>query len=316
MRCLLLLAACTPQPGPGFSVPTPTPSVAGTWQGDEVDGGFGAAVAAAGARVAVGAPHGESGRLFLIDNGAMSEVLVSGGRMGAAVAVTEGDVWAAAPLRGEVVSASGEVVASGLGVGLSLATQGGAVVVATAEGWETADQRGSAGARPASVAVLDGAVGVGTPLGAAMLWVDGSAVPRLETGDEAGYALAVGDVDGDGEPEWVVGAPGARAIYVLSAAGDVEDTLSDDRRRFGHAVAVWDVDQDGVSEILVGAPLAGEAAGWAGLYAQGRLVNRWTGADPGDRLGWSVAALAGHVVLGAPGGPASPGRVRVEAWAP
>ncbi len=91
----------------------------------------------------------------------------------------------------------------------------------------------------------------------------------LNPGDELGWSLAVGDIDGDGAPELAAGAPGAGAhsgaVYVLStnelAARDgrwgnrairIEHTIP--ASRFGSALLFMDIDDDGNDELIVGAP--------------------------------------------------------------
>lgn len=311
MRLLLLLAGCTGTPGSGFSLPTVLSSLEGVYVGPEADAGFGTAVAAGAGRVVAGAPHGSRGRVYELRDGEAQLLLAGDGRLGAAVAVTPAGVVAGAPLDGVVLGENGQVVAEAPGAGLSLAVSDGAWFAATAEGWVSEAGTGPSPARPASLAVAGGTVAVGLPFGDRFVHLGDRSLLRPEEGAEAGYSMAAGDVDGDGAVEWVVGAPGARRVYVLGEDGRPEAVLEDGRLRFGHAVAVGDLDGDGMDELVVGAPLANGQAGWAGLYVGGRLVDTWTSAEAGSRLGWSVSLLADHIVLGAPGAPGTPGRVRV-----
>ena len=99
-------------------------------------------------------------------------------------------------------------------------------------------------------------------------------------GDSAGLSFAIGDVDGDGQPDVLVGAPhegaggsSAGAAYValgpismtsslatahVKLVGEDADTLA------GSATAVADVDGDGVNDLMVGAAGDSEAHSEAG----------------------------------------------------
>jgi FG-GAP repeat protein len=103
-----------------------------------------------------------------------------------------------------------------------------------------------------------------------------------ESGDRFGEALAVGDIDEDGNDDLIVGAPGemvgaatsAGAITILFGSDDGTSTTGaqlitqatkgvpsevERNDRFGEAIAAGDVDGDGADEVVVGAP--GESAG-------------------------------------------------------
>jgi len=99
--------------------------------------------------------------------------------------------------------------------------------------------------------------------------------------EQFGYASAAGDLNGDGRPELVVGAPGhgggggsyhAGAVYVFDGrtvpglTGQVGAALvamfvltgNSGQGRFGATVALGDLSGDGLDDIVVGAPAAGE----------------------------------------------------------
>ena len=103
-------------------------------------------------------------------------------------------------------------------------------------------------------------------------------------GDRLGAASAAGDIDGDGEIELLIGAPGrpaepgapgAGAIYIFErsaleglsldeavaeslASGMVTGNAGGDR--FGAALAAADLDGDGIDDLIVGAPGSGSGA--------------------------------------------------------
>jgi hypothetical protein len=124
--------------------------------------------------------------------------------------------------------------------------------------------------------------------------------------DEFGACVAAaGDVNSDGCPDYVVGAPfhdltgsNAGAAYVYSGldgaslyifrGGAAEDQC-------GHSVGGGgDVNQDGYDDVLVGAPLADDALVNAGRVevrsgCDGQLLHTFLGSAAQDSLGWSVA---------------------------
>ncbi|MDP2311522.1 MAG: Ig-like domain-containing protein [Pseudomonadota bacterium] len=89
------------------------------------------------------------------------------------------------------------------------------------------------------------------------------------TNDYAGYRLVAGDLDGDGDEDLVVSAPGddtgalsAGAVYVLldAPSGTVDLSTADAKLQgedrsdaVGSAVAIGDLDHDGTLDVVVGA---------------------------------------------------------------
>ena len=150
-------------------------------------------------------------------------------------------------------------------------------------------------------------------------------------GEQLGFAVAAaGDVDLDGRPDVLVGAPGALVgswavgkVFLRSgASGALLRTFVGEFHgdRFGHAVAgVGDVDLDGVPDVAIGAPLREVWSDWdqawsvdAGLVtvfsgASGLVISTFDGYH-GYQCGWSLAALGDtdsdgdrELLLGSPG---------------
>ncbi len=176
--------------------------------------------------------------------------------------------------------------------------------------------------------------------GALLLQIDG-----LEAGARFGSSAApAGDVDGDGVPDLLVGAPtaspnglaGAGSAFVHSGATGAPLWRFDGaatQDRLGNAVAgAGDVDADGTPDLVVaawwadpgGASLAGSAFVYSG--STGQQLHRFDGSALGDTLGGAVAGVGdldgdGHddVAVGAhnadPGGLFSAGSVFVHSGA-
>jgi FG-GAP repeat/K319L-like, PKD domain/PKD domain len=162
------------------------------------------------------------------------------------------------------------------------------------------------------------------------------AVSGQAQGDAFGRALAAaGDVDGDGLPDLVVGAPGAdtggtnagRIRVLRGSDGLVLRTIDGGAGfdAFGSAVAgAGDVDGDGLADVIAGAPGANGNTGYAKVYSGlgGALLYTFAGAAAGDRMGAAVAGVGdldgdGHadVAVGAPGSSAgAPGGGRVVVY--
>ncbi|MCG8457903.1 MAG: integrin alpha, partial [Holophagales bacterium] len=148
---------------------------------------------------------------------------------------------------------------------------------------------------------------------------------RGRPGDRLGFTIAAaGDVDGDGTPDIIAGAPdGSRVEVLAGATGTPLHVLEPDPPGpgFGRSVAgVGDVDADGHADLLIGATDHGPAGGSPGraLLVSGRdgsILRKWSGGDR-ELLGEQVAGVApartGAYAIGAPnGGPSGSGLIRV-----
>ena len=131
--------------------------------------------------------------------------------------------------------------------------------------------------------------------GAQILQIVGNGTEKLG-GDVAG----IGDIDGDGFADLLIGAPyanGVGAAYVYSGFSGTLlhqfDGVAGTTLGFGLSLA-GDVDGDGEQDLLVGAPGASPAdTGFARLYtaSTGALIREIPGNAPGDAFGRSSACL-------------------------
>lgn len=172
------------------------------------------------------------------------------------------------------------------------------------------------------------------PEGRGAVWIlsgaDGSRLLEASGGtarERFGAALAVADIDRDGDHELLVGAPGwnadAGAVFVVSMGGARLGAYHGGEAYgyFGHAVAaVGDMDGDGAADVVVGAPSGrdddGRATGTVSLLSGKTGRSLWSVSGDGEleSLGESLAVLgdvngdgAMDVAVGAPGA-ASAGR--------
>ncbi|MGC3995752.1 MAG: FG-GAP repeat protein [Propionicimonas sp.] len=167
---------------------------------------------------------------------------------------------------------------------------------------------------------------------AAVLLTAGSlpAAPASAAAEDCEYP-AWGDINADGQPELLVGIPGADAgagavdVFFDRAGAPTRVTAaslgfpaSDPGDGFGQSVLALDLDQDGCSELVVGAPGAGSGAGRVYIAKgspEGALHAATTieSPDQGARLGQAITqGWAGdgteYLAVGGPGyddGPAA-----------
>jgi hypothetical protein len=185
--------------------------------------------------------------------------------------------------------------------------------------------------------VLKGCLGLVTALWVASAYAQPAYTPRIVNNPtpqaKAGFGTSVagvGDVNGDGKADFLVGAPGQTAdgkprqgrAFVLSGADRsllyrVNNPEPQANALFGQTVSgVGDVNGDGIPDLLVGAPeqavKGNDRQGWVFVFsgADGSLL--YTLDDPmpqeGAFFGWSVAGTGDvngdgtpDLLVGAPG---------------
>lgn len=165
---------------------------------------------------------------------------------------------------------------------------------------------------------LSGWVAVYSTRGGQRLWSR-----RGRPGDRLGFTIAAaGDVDGDGTPDVIAGAPDGGRVQVLAGAtGTPLHVFESDspERGFGRSLAgVGDVDDDGHADLLVGATDPGPSSpGRAVLFSgrDGSILRQWFGGDRhwlGERVAGVAPAGTGPYAIGVPhGGAAGTGRILV-----
>ncbi|MCB9913959.1 MAG: FG-GAP repeat protein [Planctomycetes bacterium] len=173
--------------------------------------------------------------------------------------------------------------------------------------------------------VTKGRVYVYSGLDGALLWSrDGD-----DAGDLFGWCVdGVGDLDGDGKSEVIVGAPGwdnagawssySGRVYVVGGTGTYTPLIlgiNEQNAQLGYCVrGLGDIDGDGVAEFAVGTPYrdvgsladAGYLSVWSG--ATFNLLFSRTGEHAGDKCGFSVDTVRNggsqawsRLIVGEPG---------------
>jgi hypothetical protein len=145
----------------------------------------------------------------------------------------------------------------------------------------------------------------------------GDSAARLGIGLEA-----AGDVNADGTPDVVAGAPGINAVLVLSGRDGTELLRlrgdSADQGLGTSAAGIGDFNGDGHADIAAGAPgstASGAPKGRAYVFSgkDGRRLLSLDGENPSDAFGSAVGGANGKLLLigAAGGGPQHRGRVYV-----
>ena len=136
---------------------------------------------------------------------------------------------------------------------------------------------------------------------------DGSLIRSLSDPDSTpdarfGFAVAkAGDVDGDGVPDSLLGAPGKGQVFVFSGKTGlllftIKSPAREKNKSFGYAVAGGrDFDADGKPDFVVGSPLLQNSQGGVFVFkgSNGKLLRTLSIPSPQTfaRAGASVAAI-------------------------
>ncbi|MCS7007628.1 MAG: FG-GAP repeat protein, partial [Gaiellaceae bacterium] len=127
---------------------------------------------------------------------------------------------------------------------------------------------------------------------------------RVDAGDRFGYALAVGDVTGDGRDDLAIGVPG-ESFSGSSGAGVVHLLKGSSTGLSTSSAQTWHQDRSGIA----GAAESSDRFGFAltlGRYDAGGRYDLAIGV-PGEKLSGKATAGAVHVLLGSTPGLTSMG---------
>ena len=283
--------------------------------GEHPDDGFGSAIALANDGIWIGAPHGAAGRAYRWKDQQLQLMFEGPGRLGAHLTNTSEGIWVSAPLaesgEGAIYNAQGELRFAGTdGTGIAVSSAG-LGTYANSGGWQSLDGRsGSTESRATAIAEANGVIGVGFALGTTAFASKTATLNRAKIGDEAGFSVAAGDIDGDGTEEWIIGSPGSDTVTAHDSSDLSIVAQWTGRGRFGTAIAVCDLDGNGRDDLIVGGPFSGQT-GQVTRYADfSPSPSPWDFDWPDAivQLGAALACGNGTLVVGAPGSPEIQGR--------
>ena len=195
--------------------------------------------------------------------------------------------------RGAILNADNQALAEGPNaLGIAMWTNGSKWIAAHSTGWlDSNGDTGNVQSRPTAVVSTGQEVATGSALGTHAMQINARTIDRIEPQDFAGYSMAAGDIDGDGNQEWIVGAPGLNRVEARDFDGTVKHLIVGTPGRFGAALAVGDVTGDQQSDLIVGAPAAGDSLeGKVYLYEGPDLdkITEWEGDE-----GWTSTWILG-----------------------